>query len=163
MSNMIANMWSFYFGRGGWKSPMLSKHQQRAELLFPAHVLEHSDCGAMPHSDYTTCFKVPFFRCKEMSPLQIPLFFLANRALSSLRALNQPTGRLLRTGIEAPLENTLFNASNILNRAAAFLDETGQAAQRAHILAAKAQFPATRRTSKSASFSTFGARCKSCT
>ena len=70
--------------------------------------------------------------------------FFSKRALFSLRALNQATGRLLRKGIEAPLEHTLRSVVNVLNRAAAFQDETGKAAQRAHIPATKAQFPATR-------------------
>ena len=83
----------------------------------------------------SSCYLIRFLSCER---------FLGKRALFCLRALNQTTGRLLRKGIEAPLENTLANAVNVLNRASAFLDETGQAAQRAHIPATKAQFPATR-------------------
>ena len=42
------------------------------------------------------------------------------------------------------MEHTLRNVVNVLNREAAYLDEMGKAAQRVHIPATKAQFPATR-------------------
>ena len=79
-----------------------------------------------PVSSSERCFLLkPLFD----TPFSLASFFWGKRALFSLRALSQPTGRLLRKGIEAPLENTLRNAVNVLNRAAAFLDETGKASK----------------------------------
>ena len=45
--------------------------------------------------------------------------FHRTSAIYSLQAINQATGRLLRKRNEAPLGNTLRNAVNVLNRAAA--------------------------------------------
>ena len=65
-------------------------------------------------------------------------------------------------GIEAPLEHTLRNVANVLNRAAAFPMRRESPHNERTFPPQRRKFQPHERTSKGASFVTLGARCKSC-